>query len=286
MQIAFLSCNDLDGFVVDDHYLQQEFETRGDTVTVISWNAECDWSKFDVVLIRTTWDYSSNLHTFLETLKKIESSGTKLINSYTLVEWNARKSYLKQLQAAGVPTIPTLFHKGVTKGFLIDAFEVFESETLVVKPLIGAGSSRTFVVTKDIETDELTNIQDEIAGDDIMVQPFIREITSKGEISLHYFAGELSHTIRKTPKEGDFRVQEEFGGLIELITPPEGTPEIALQTLACLDEVPLYARVDLVTDGNSWMLIEVELIEPALYFRMDPESAPRFVKAFDRYLTR
>tara|TARA_R110000868_G_scaffold117600_15_gene312529 strand:+ start:35079 stop:35975 length:897 start_codon:yes stop_codon:yes gene_type:complete len=286
MKIAFLSCNDLDGFVVDDHHLQEVFEARGDQVSVVSWNAECDWSQYDAVLIRTTWDYSTNLHTFLETLKRISRSGPRLLNSYDLVEWNARKSYLQQLQEADVPTIPTLFHKGVTKGFLADAFEVFESETLVVKPLVGAGSSRTFVVTKNIETDELTNIQDEIAGDEVMVQPFIREITSQGEVSLHFFNGELSHTIRKTPKEGDFRVQEEFGGLIELIQPPETTIEIAEKTLACLSEVPLYARVDLVTDGQKWMLIEIELIEPALYFRMDSNSASRFVKAFDQYLLK
>lgn len=284
MKIAFLSCNDLDGFVVDDHHLQTAFEARGDTVEVVSWNDDRQWSLYDVVLIRTTWDYSSNLHTFLETLKKISVSGAKLLNSYDLVEWNARKSYLKELQEKEIPTIPTLFHKGVTKGFLSDAFEVFQSETLVVKPLIGAGSARTFVVTKNFETDELTTIQDEIGGDDVMVQPFISDITTQGEVSLHFFNGELSHTIRKTPKEGDFRVQEEFGGLIELIEPPATTVDLAKKTLECLSEVPLYARVDLVTSNNEWMLIELELIEPALYFRMDQESPKRFLKAFDQYL--
>ncbi len=286
MNIAFLSCNDLDGFVVDDHHLQVALEARGDHVEVVSWNDERDWSTFDIVLIRTTWDYSSNLHTFLETLKKISTSGTKLINSYELVEWNARKSYLKELQDKEVPTIPTLFHKGVTKGFLTDAFEVFSSETLVVKPLIGAGSARTFVVTKNFETDELTNIQDEIAGDEVMVQPFISEITTKGEVSLHFFNGELSHTIRKTPKEGDFRVQEEFGGLIELIQAPETALSLAKKVLGCLDEIPLYARIDLVTSQEKLMLIELELIEPALYFRMDPDSPGRFIKALDSYLAR
>lgn len=284
MKIAFLSCNDLDGFVVDDHYLQTAFEARGDSVEVVSWNDDRQWNLYDVVLIRTTWDYSSNLHTFLETLKRISNSGARLLNSFDLVEWNARKSYLKELKEKEIPTIPTLFHKGVTKGFLSDAFEVFQSETLVVKPLIGAGSSRTFVVTKNFETDELTTIQDEIGGDDVMVQPFITDITTKGEVSLHFFNGELSHTIRKTPKEGDFRVQEEFGGLIELIEPPATTVELAKKTLECLSEVPLYARVDLVTSNNEWMLIELELIEPALYFRMDKESPQRFLKAFDQYL--
>tara|TARA_R110002049_G_scaffold25316_1_gene89068 strand:- start:1277 stop:2143 length:867 start_codon:yes stop_codon:yes gene_type:complete len=284
MKIAFLSCNDLDGFVVDDHHLQLALEARGDSVEVVSWNDDRDWSAFDVVLIRTTWDYSSNLHTFLETLKKITSSGAKLINPYELVEWNARKSYLKELQEKEIPTIPTLFHKGVTKGFITDAFEVFNSETLVIKPLIGAGSARTFVVTKNLDTDELTNIQDEIAGDEVMVQPFISDITTKGEVSLHFFNGKISHTIRKTPKEGDFRVQEEFGGLIELIQPPSQTKELAQKVLTCLSHTPLYARVDLVTSDDQWMLIELELIEPALYFRMDPDSPKRFIEALDQYL--
>src|SRR5690606_17586137 len=128
-------------------------------------------------------------------------------------------------------------------------------------------------------------IQNEIGDDDIMVQPFIREITSLGEVSLHYFNGELSHTIRKTPKAGDFRVQEEFGGLIESIPAPEGTEDIAKAAMAVIPEKPLYARVDLVSDGQKWMLIELELIEPALYFRTDKNSPARFVSAFERYLT-
>lgn len=284
MRICFLSCKDLTGFVVDDHHLREVFVSRGDEIFEASWDSDTDWSKFDVVLIRTTWDYSKRLPEFLEALEKIESSGAKLLNSLEIVKWNARKSYLQELQDQGLSTIPTVFHKGVTKGFLNDAFEVFSSSTLVVKPLVGAGSDRTFVVTTDIETEELTQIQEEIGDDDVMVQPFIAEITSQGEISLHFFNGELSHSIRKTPKQGDFRVQEEFGGLIELITPPDETIEIAKHALSYLSQTPLYARVDLVTDNKKWMLIELELIEPALYFRMDPASPKRFVDAFDRYL--
>ncbi len=284
MKIAFLTCKDLDGFVVDDNFLRLAFEARGDQVREVPWDAPTDWSQFDVVLIRTTWDYSARLQEFLEVLKKIEAAGTRLLNPLELVEWNARKSYLRQLQDEGIPTIPTIFHQGVSKGFLTDAFAVFASETLVVKPVVGAGSSRTHVITKEIETEELTRIQDELGDDDVMVQPFIAEITSQGEISLHFFAGELSHSIRKTPKPGDFRVQEEFGGLIELIEPPPQTLELARQVMNLLSEVPLYARVDLVTDGKQWMLIELELIEPALYFRMDSKSPARFVAAFDRYL--
>jgi glutathione synthase/RimK-type ligase-like ATP-grasp enzyme len=284
MKIAFLSCKDLEGFVVDDHLLRDAFLARNDVVQEVAWDQEIDWDQFDVVLIRTTWDYSAHLPAFLEVLEKIESSRAKLFNPLSMVRWNARKNYLQELQDAGIPTIPTLFHQGVTKGFLSHAFELFESETLVVKPVVGAGSSRTHVVTTNIETEELTRIQDEIGDDDVMVQPFIREITSKGEISLHFFGGEFSHAIRKTPKEGDFRVQEEFGGLIEFIQAPDETMSLAKKVLEQLDEVPLYARVDLVNDSKNWMLIELELIEPALYFRMDPESPMRFLKAFDRFL--
>lgn len=283
MKIAFLTCKDLDGFVVDDNYLRLALEARGDQVTEIAWDIPTDWSQFNVVIIRTTWDYSARLQEFLEVLKKIEASGAKLLNPLELVEWNARKSYLRQLQEKGIPTIPTIFHQGVSKGFLLDAFEVFNSETLVVKPVVGAGSARTHVVTKDVATEELTRIQEEIGDDDVMVQPFIAEITSQGELSLHFFGGKLSHSIRKTPKQGDFRVQEEFGGLIELITPPSETVELAHRVMSCLSEVPLYARVDLVTNGKQWMLIELELIEPALYFRMDPQSPQRFLSAFNQY---
>lgn len=286
MHICFLTCRDLDGFVVDDHHLKLEFEKRGDKISEIPWDeTQVDWSKFDVVLIRTTWDYSERLPEFIEVMEKIEESGTKLLNSLNIIKWNSRKSYLQLLNDEGVEIIPTFFHQGITKGFLNDAFAVFESEKLVVKPLVGAGSARTFVIEREIEMSELTRIQDEIGDDEVMVQPFINEIVTLGEVSLHFFNGELSHTIRKTPKKGDFRVQEEFGGLIELIAPPDSTLEIAKQALSLIPEKTLYARVDLVTDGKRWMLIELELIEPALYFRMDPKSPARFIKAFDLFLS-
>lgn len=286
MHICFLTCRNLDGFVVDDHHLKLEFEKRGDKVSEVPWDeTQVDWSQFDVVLIRTTWDYSERLPEFIEAMEKIEESGTKLLNSLNIIKWNGRKSYLQLLNDEGVEIIPTFFHQGVTKGLLNDAFAVFESEKLVVKPLVGAGSARTFVVEREIETSELTRIQDEIGDDEVMVQPFINEIVSLGEVSLHFFNGELSHTIRKTPKKGDFRVQEEFGGLIELIDPPDSTLEIAKHALSLIPEKTLYARVDLVTDGKRWMLIELELIEPALYFRMDPKSPARFIEAFDLFLS-
>ena len=119
-----------------------------------------------------------------------------------------------------------------------------------------------------------------MAERDLMVQPFVASLLGQGEFSLFYFNGMLSHTVVKRPQPGDFRVQEEHGGIIE---PAEATPAMLDTGAAALAAIPadcLYARVDILETGGVWQVIEIELIEPSLYFRMDEASPERFVRAF------
>ena len=108
-----------------------------------------------------------------------------------------------------------------------------------------------------------------------LAQPFMPHIRSEGEYSLIYFHGRYSHAILKTPAPGDFRVQEEYGGIITAVSPPTGLLLAGGRALAALDETPLYARVDLVrNDADDFLIMEFELIEPSLYLRMDPAAPP------------
>jgi hypothetical protein len=123
------------------------------------------------------------------------------------------------------------------------------------------------------------------AGREVMAQPFLRSIVEEGEYSLFYFGGGLSHAVLKSPKEADFRVQEEHGGLIEPIGPPGFLAELGQRIVESLPVPPLYARVDLARlDSGGYALMELELIEPSLYFRTDPESPRRFARAFDNWM--
>ena len=118
-----------------------------------------------------------------------------------------------------------------------------------------------------------------------MVQPFMNNIIDEGEYSLFYFGGEYSHAILKLPAPGDFRVQEEHGGDIQPVEPSIELRVVGEKTVRLLDEVPLYARVDFVRDADDqFLLMEMELIEPALYFRMDKDSPERFAQAVNSHI--
>ena len=120
-----------------------------------------------------------------------------------------------------------------------------------------------------------------------MVQPFMPNIVSEGEFSLFYFGGEYSHTILKTPKPKDFRVQEEHGGIIKAVQPTDKLLKAGQKVFEFIAPKPLYARIDFVRDAaDDFALMELELIEPALYFRMDEESPKRFAKIFDGWMNK
>ena len=114
-----------------------------------------------------------------------------------------------------------------------------------------------------------------------MVQPFLSHVITEGEFSLFYFNGKLSHAILKTPKAHDFRVQEEHGGVIRAVEAESELREAGDTALRALDSVPLYARADFVraNHGGGFWLMELELIEPSLYLRMDAEAPERFAQA-------
>ena len=113
-----------------------------------------------------------------------------------------------------------------------------------------------------------------------MIQPFVKEVLDEGEYSLFYFNGEYSHAILKTPADGDFRVQEEHGGSLQPVIPDASMLRACKQALQAMPTDSLYARVDLIRYQHQWAIIELELIEPSLYFNLDEASQPRFVDAF------
>jgi hypothetical protein len=162
-----------------------------------------------------------------------------------------------------------------------ELFDTFDSGELIIKPMVSAGAYKTYRFTREQLPALREKFLQELAGHDLMLQPFIGSLLEAGEYSLFYFNGEHSHTIVKQPQPGDFRVQEEHGGII---SPAVATPAQCAVGEAVLRHIPdscLYARVDIVASREGeWQVMEVELIEPSLYFRMDEASPMRFVRAF------
>lgn len=270
--------DDIEGYVFDDDLAIPHLNELGWDVDTVSWRDKAvDWNDFEAVIIRTPWDYQKDPHAFLDVLGKIQASSARLANPLDIVEWNYSKTYLQELGDMGMSIVPSLWgEEPPTKEMFDDWLTHFGTPKIIIKPIVSATAEYTYLLS---EFDpKLTEI---FIDRKYMIQPFIESVVSEGEFSLFYFNGEYSHTILKTPKPTDFRVQEEHGGIINEVQPEPGLIQTAENILTYIGENLLYARIDLVRDSdNRFALMELELIEPSLYLRMNDGAPKRFANAF------
>lgn len=284
--IAFLTMHSLDGFECDDELAIEPLRHLGIEVISIPWRGPTDWRQFDAVVVRSPWDYQSRFQEFLSVLRTIEHSGTPLWNPLPLMEWNLHKSYLLELQSRGVPIVPTLRGRDLTVERLQRLPADMGTPEIVIKPIVGAGAQRTHRLRYPWSTAAGEAAVADHATSEYLAQPYLPTIADEGEYSLIYFQGDLSHAILKTPKPGDFRSQEEFGSRLTPITPDAQLRSHGDRVMAALPTPPLYARVDLIRNNDGFALMEVELVEPALYLSKSPGSAERFATALASILVR
>ncbi len=281
---AFLTMDSLEGFYCSDNLTYAPLAKLGWEIDEVPWQspAVC-WDDFDLVVIRSPWDYSRQPQAFLKVLEQIERSSAPLANPLKVVGWNLDKRYLVDLEAKGIPIVPTKWLSNLSSNDILEAFDDFATHEIVVKPVIGAGAGDTFLLARDSEPDITERALSVFVDRPLMVQPFVKPILELGEYSLFYFDGEYSHCVLKLPKPGDFRVQEEHGGIIRGCPAPPILLEAGQRVIEAIDERLLYARVDFVFLAHDTpVVIEVELIEPSLYFAYDEQSPVRFACALDR----
>ena len=282
LRCAFLTLSDSTGFVIDDELSYPALAALGWSVEAISWRTpSVDWPAYDAVVIRSTWDYIAYPDAFLTVLGEIERTGTPLFNPLDLVRWNIRKTYLRDLALRSVAVVPTIWRKRLVPGELMPLFGKLECDEIVIKPIVGLNAHGVSRVNAHRAGETVDDLSTQYAGREVMVQPFLPNVIGEGEFSLFYFNGNLSHAILKTPKPGDFRVQEEHGGVIRAIEAGRALRAVGDSAMRALDLVPLYARADFVRGDaqDSFLLMELELIEPSLYLRMDSEAPERFARA-------
>ncbi|MDH4261212.1 MAG: hypothetical protein OEW16_13045 [Gammaproteobacteria bacterium] len=279
---AFLTLSDPTGFVIDDDLAHAPLARRGWQVENLPWDrAEVDWKRYDRVVLRSTWDYQHHPEKFLATLTAIEAAGTRLDNSAEIVRWNMHKTYLRDLDARGVPIVPTIWREGLARGELLPLFDELGSDEAVIKPVTSGNAQGAYHLdrARAQAQAQAAEIENYFAGRPLMMQPFERGILAEGEFSLIYFNGALSHSILKVPKPGDFRVQEEHGADIQAVRPEPALIAAGNAAIAAIGEPLLYARADLVRHGTGFRVMELELVEPAIYLRMDPGAPDRFADA-------
>lgn len=283
---AFLTMDNLEEFEVYDDLLLEPLAELDWSVDMVSWREpNVNWNRYEAVIIRSPWDYQQDANRFMQVLKTIDDSTAQLENPLELVGWNIDKIYLRELEEQGIPIVPTLWGVELQKDELFSAFAKLDVQELIIKPTISANADDTFRIKEEVDSETAGEILKTFQKRAYMIQPFMEKIITEGEFSLFYFGGEYSHTILKTPKKDDFRVQEEHGGVLASVEPETQLLERGRQTMEQVRPQPLYARVDYVrTDKNDFALMELELIEPSLYFNMDVDSPERFAKIFDRWM--
>ncbi|HXS35507.1 MAG TPA: hypothetical protein VN721_02310 [Flavipsychrobacter sp.] len=242
-----------------------------------------EWERYDNVILKAPWDYVEKIDQFRSWLDKLDSLNVRLLNSTNTIRWNIDKHYLKDIADAGLNVIETIY---LEKGSNIDfknCFYSLNTEKIVVKPCISASSKNTFAVSVD-EAEQFTPlINDLLKEGDYMVQPFLKEIQQSGEVSFMFFNGAFSHSVIKRPKSGDFRTQEHLGGTIHPFTP---SAELLLSIQKYIDNFAqncLYIRVDGTIVNETFLLMELELVDPYLYLFISSGSYDLYYDALIAY---
>ncbi|GGD25465.1 ATP-grasp domain-containing protein [Flavobacterium orientale] len=282
MKIGILTCARLPELLESDQKLIPLFAQYSIQAKAVVWDDESiDWTEFDYLIFRNTWDYYQKEITFNLWLDKIKSLGIKTFNPISVIQKNKHKFYLKELVKDGISILPTIFlEKNSTQNLRNLIPENWEK--IVIKPAFSAGS----YLTKLIDRSELESIQEEFnehfETKDFLLQEFRPEIKDIGESSFIFFNGKFSHAVNKKPVKNDFRVQIQYGGKYSLIQPNDDLLQQAELVVSKIPEKLLYARVDGIVIENKLHLMEIELIEPDLYFDLADGARERFVEGFLR----
>lgn len=238
-----------------------------------------DWSQFDVIILKSPWDYFDKIGAFYAWLDKLEQLKLRVLNPVKIVRWNTNKRYLLDLQQQGVNVVPTVW---LEKGSTFDpaqAFAQLGAATIIVKPAVSGGAKNTFALNFSEAEAKTANINELLQQESFLAQPFLEEIKTKGEWSFLFFNGIYSHAVLKTAKPDDFRVQHFFGGTVQTPEPPAALLAAAQTIVDRHAPGCLYARVDGVELNNELALMELELIEPFLFMAMSDGAFERYYEA-------
>jgi hypothetical protein len=269
--------------------LESALRNAGADVTIAEWDLPHDWSRFDISLLRSTWDYPQRLAEFLYWAEVVRRR-TQLLNPLSVVKWSSDKHYLGDLAEKEVPTVLTMFVEPGERPDLriAELLSLPDVDEFVVKPAVGAGSRDAQRFGREEQDDAARHALRMLAEKrSVLLQPYLRRVDELGETALIYFEGEFSHAIRKGPL-----LKRKEGPTAELFAKEAITARVpdsaelrvgALALQAIPFETPLYARVDLIRDQKGEpVVLELELIEPSLFFPFSARSAERFAAAVVR----
>jgi glutathione synthase/RimK-type ligase-like ATP-grasp enzyme len=287
-RIALITYSGVPALTADDRLLFDALTARGAEVDARPWDGDADWATYDALVLRSCWNFHHRPREFLAWVDRInERHADALLNAPALVRWSVDKRYLEDLAARGIAIVPTVWVSAHSGGDAPELAALIAGRDwhagAVVKPAISATAHETWRV----EPGEAGAHEERfrrllvVAPGGVMVQPFMPEIRG-GEWSLIFLGGEYSHAVVKRPATGDFRVQHDFGGTVErrepsatLVSDARAALRAAADATRTRVEDVLYARVDGIERSGRLMLMELELIEPVLFYAHAPGAAAR-----------
>ena len=283
-QILFVTCNRWPNISQSDTLVADALRARGHSVEPAPWQG--DFARLqtaDLILLRSNWDYHYDMPGFAAWLDQVEAAALPTYNPVSLVRWNLHKGYLFDLQARGI-NIPStqLLQVGAAPEAI---FEQQGWTEAIIKPLAGASSHLVERVKRVDLATWSAQIRPQRADRAWLIQEFRPEIQQTGEWSFVFLAGHFSHAVVKQPSAGEFQLKSQYTDQIKRVTPPPALLYQAQQVIAVLPQVPLYARVDGIRSAQGdFLVLELELNEPGLYFTFAPEQAMHFAEVIDAQL--
>ena len=283
MPILLATCAALPGLPADDRYLLTALAARGIAAEPAVWeDSHRRWSEAAGCVIRSTWDYAYRREQYVAWAERVGSE-TRLWNPAAIIRWNTHKRYLLDLAERGVPTVPTVLLPAGAPCTLDGVLTQYGWDDAVIKAAVaqtGRYAMRVTGASLDAAQEHLDRL---LPSEDMLLQPYVRSLPVRGEVSLVFIDGEFTHAVRKLASGDDFRVHDDFGGSVRPTRPTRAQRDAAQRALDAVGEPTLYGRVDLVEDdAGRPVVMELELVEPELFFRFSPAAVERLVDAVVR----
>lgn len=270
----------------EDELVINALKEKNLSVVKKDWNDSIfDWETTRSILFRSTWDYFDKFELFKKWFNKTKNK-CLMINSTETIEWNIDKHYLLDLQEHQIPIPNSEFIK---RGSSIDLSLLMQKKNwneIVVKPTISGAAKNTYRLKEEEIIQFGPTWEKLIYKEDFIVQEFQNNVITEGEVAMIVIGGKFTHAVLKKAKEGDFRVQDDFGGSIAIYNPSEEMVKLAEKCTRILTPIPSYARVDIIWDNLMDLAVsELELIEPELWFRLNPNAAQKLAHHVDLILS-
>lgn len=284
MRVGFFTAEFLSGLYVDDLPAGQALGARGVEVEPVVWSRPFDAGRFQALVVRSPWDWYKHRTEFRAFVGSLSGLKTPVFNAPELLQRYQDKTYFRHLDTLGLDTVPTTFFTPEQLDDVPAELQRRGWRRAVLKPSFTANAYGA----QRFEASEASSVVAQAKAHPVdsewMLQPYVEGIEAGGEWSLVFFGGVFSHAVQKRPKAGDYRVQPDHGGQSVLATPSAETVAAAQRIIGVAVPEALYARVDGVEHEGRFRLMELEVVEPELFFRLHPEAPARFADALVRRL--